>query len=62
VVGFDDTQWASLLWRPLTVISESTYRMGELSANLLLDRLENRYAGPPKTIVLEDEFIVREST
>lgn len=62
VVGFDDTPWASLLCCPLTVVSESTYKMGELSANLLLDRLEKRYAGPPKTIVLEDEFIVREST
>ena len=62
VVGFDDTPWASLLCCPLTVISESTYKMGEIAVNLLLDRLEKREAGPPKTIVLEDELIVREST
>jgi LacI family transcriptional regulator len=62
VVGFDDTPWASLLWRPLTVISESTYEMGEAAVRLLLDRLENRETGSPKTIVLEDEFIIREST
>jgi LacI family kdg operon repressor len=62
VVGFDDTPWASLLWRPLTVISESTFRMGEVAIRILLDRLERRETGPAKTIVLEDEFIVRETS
>ncbi len=63
VVGFDDTPWASLLWRPLTVISESTYRMGEVAARLLLERLEKREAAPPpRTILLEDELIVRDTT
>ncbi len=62
VVGFDDTPWASLLWRPLTVVSESTYQMGETAVRLLLDRLEDRETGPAKTIVLEDDFIIRQST
>jgi LacI family transcriptional regulator len=62
VVGFDDTPWASLLWRPLTVISESTFKMGEVAIQLLLDRLEKRETGLAKTIVLEDEFIVRETS
>jgi LacI family transcriptional regulator len=62
VIGFDDTPWASLLCCPLTVVSESTSKMGEIAVNLLLDRLEKREAGPPKTIVLEDEFIIRDST
>ncbi len=62
VVGFDDTPWASLLCCPLTVVSESTYKMGEIAARLLLDRLENREDGPPKTVVLEDDFVVRDST
>jgi LacI family transcriptional regulator len=61
VVGFDDTPWASLLWKPLTVISESTFKMGEVAIKLLLDRLEKRETGPARTIVLEDEFIVRET-
>jgi LacI family transcriptional regulator len=61
IVGFDDTPWASLLWKPLTVISESTFRMGEVAIQLLLDRLERRETGPSRTIVLEDEFIVRET-
>jgi LacI family transcriptional regulator len=62
VVGFDDSPWASLLCTPLTAVSESTRNMGEIAANLLIDRLEKRENGPPKTIVLEDEFIIRDST
>lgn len=62
VVGFDDSPWAPLLCTPLTAISESTRNMGEIAAQLLIDRLEKRESGPPKTIVLEDEFIIRDST
>jgi len=62
VVGFDDSPWASLLCTPLTAVSESTRNMGEIAAKLLIDRLERRESGPPKTIVLEDEFIIRDST
>jgi DNA-binding LacI/PurR family transcriptional regulator len=36
--------------------------MGEVAIQLLLDRLEKRESGPAKTIVLEDEFIVRETS
>jgi DNA-binding LacI/PurR family transcriptional regulator len=62
VVGFDDSPWAPLLCCPLTVVSESTYNMGEIAVQLLLDRLDRREAGPPKMIMLEDEFIVRNSS
>jgi DNA-binding LacI/PurR family transcriptional regulator len=62
VVGFDDSPWAPLLCTPLTAVSESTRNMGEIAAKLLIDRLEKRESGPPKTIVLEDEFIIRDST
>jgi LacI family transcriptional regulator len=62
VVGFDDTPWSSLLCTPLTVISESTYRMGMEAASLLLKRMQGKRTGPARHIVLEDELIVREST
>jgi len=62
VVGFDDSPWAPLLCCPLTAVSESTYNMGEIAVQLLLDRLDRREAGSPKTIMLEDEFIIRNST
>lgn len=62
VVGFDDTPWSSLLCPPLTVISESTYRMGVEAADVLLKRIKGKKLGAPRHIVLEDELIVREST
>ena len=62
VIGFDDTPWSSLLCTPLTVISESTHRMGVEAANLLLKRMKGKKTGFPNHILLEDELIVREST
>ncbi len=61
VVGFDDTPWTSLLWCPLTVISETTYKMENVAVNILLDKLEKKDTSPPKSVILEDEFIVRDS-
>jgi LacI family transcriptional regulator len=62
VIGFDDTPWSSLLWPPLTVISENTYTMGVEATKLLLNRIEKTERGLPQHIVLEDELILREST
>ncbi len=62
VIGFDDTPWSSLLWPPLTVISENTYTMGEEATKILLDRLEKKERSTPKHIMLEDELIIRKST
>jgi DNA-binding LacI/PurR family transcriptional regulator len=62
VIGFDDTPWSSLLWPPLTVISENTYTMGVEATKLLLSRIERTERGVPQHIVLEDELIIREST
>jgi DNA-binding LacI/PurR family transcriptional regulator len=62
IVGFDDTPWSSLLWPPLTVVSENTYTMGEEATKILLDRIEKKERSIPKHIVLEDDLIIREST
>lgn len=63
VVGFDDTVWSALLCTPLTVVSEATYRMGIEAINLLLAQMKNpEETPPPRHIVLESEFIIREST
>ena len=61
VVGFDDTPWSSLTDPPLTVVSEDSYRMGEEAVRLLLDRIEKRYDGEARRIVLEDRLIERGS-
>jgi DNA-binding LacI/PurR family transcriptional regulator len=62
VIGFDDSPWSGLTDPPLTVISENTYRMGEIAAGVLLERIEKRKDGGPSETILEDEFIVRAST
>jgi len=62
VIGFDDTPWSSLLWPPLTVISENTYKMGVEAAKILLNRIEKKERSSPQHIMLEDELIIREST
>ncbi|MEW6227030.1 MAG: LacI family DNA-binding transcriptional regulator [Bacillota bacterium] len=61
VIGYDNTLWSSLLSPPLTVISEDIYEMGKQAVNLLLNRIEKRELGEPQNIVLENEFIIRES-
>ncbi len=62
VICFDDTPWASLFSPPLTAISENTKKMGTIAVKLLLDRIEGGRNAPARDIVLENEFIVRDST
>jgi len=62
LLGFDDTPWSGLLCTPVTVVSEATYRMGEEAIKLLLQRIQAAEPQPPEHIVLETEFIIRQST
>jgi LacI family transcriptional regulator len=62
VICFDDTPWASLFSPPLTAISENTKKMGTIAVKLLLDRIEGDRQSSAYDIVLEGEFIVRNST
>jgi LacI family transcriptional regulator len=62
LVGFDDTPWSALLRTPVTVVSEPVYRMGEESINLLLRRMRATEPVPSEHIVMDTEFIIRQST
>jgi len=62
VIGFDDTPWSELLSPALTVVSENTYAMGKEAVQLLMERMMKDERVEPRHIVLEDEFILREST
>jgi len=62
VIGFDDTPWSELLSPPLTVVSENTYDMGKEAVRLLMEQMNREEAVEPRHIVLEDEFLLREST
>ncbi len=62
VICFDDTPWSSLFSPPLTVISENTKEMGTIAVKLLLDRIEGDHEAATQDIVLDNEFIIRQST
>ncbi len=60
VCGFDDIEYASIVSPSLTTVSQETYRLGKLSAQLLLRRI----AEPDcevRRIKLKPNLIVRES-
>ncbi len=61
VVGFDDMYWAPVLTPPLTAVAQPGYALGTAAAQLLLRRLAAQRGGPPETIVLQPQLVVRES-
>ena len=60
LVCFDDFAWAPVMRPRLTVIDQPTYEIGEQSAHLLFERLQNRDRAP-REIRLQTRLIVRES-
>src|SRR5581483_11816625 len=60
LVCFDDFTWASVMRPHLTVVEQPTYEIGEQSAYLLFERLQNRKRAP-REIRLQTRLIVRES-
>ena len=61
VVGFDDANWATALRPPLTVVTQPTYDIGRIAAELLLRRI-NGETFPPKRVVLQAELVERGSS
>ena len=61
VIGFDDTEWASLLDPPLTVVSQPAYEMGSQAARMLLARITSGATDPPRRVVLPTGLVFRRS-
>jgi len=61
VVGFDDIQIAMHNNPSLTTVRQPLQKMGEIAAQTLLHRIEERGDWVPE-IVIEPEFVVRNST
>jgi DNA-binding LacI/PurR family transcriptional regulator len=61
VMGFDDIPGAAFHTPSLTTVQQPLNRMGEVAAQVLLERIEgkNEY---PSDIAIEPELVVREST
>jgi LacI family transcriptional regulator len=62
VIGFDDTTWAPLAARPLTVAAQPPAQLGAVAAELLLDHIRNQAPAEPRHIELESTLAVRGST
>lgn len=61
VIGFDDIALASFCLPSLTTVRQPLLKMGQIAAQTLLDRIEDRAAFLPE-IAVEPELIVRGST
>lgn len=60
LASFDDPFWSTLVRPTITSIRQPTYELGNLAAELLIQRLKNP-ARPTREVVLKSELIVRES-
>lgn len=62
VVGFDDILLASYAAPPLTTVRQPKYEMGQLAAQILLERISRQEKGGEKRHLLPTQLIVRQST
>ncbi|NPV52572.1 MAG: substrate-binding domain-containing protein [Firmicutes bacterium] len=61
VVGFDNT-FATVTRPRLTTVGLPMYMAGQITAQLLLERIDGRYHGEPREVSLPEELIQRGST
>lgn len=61
VVGFDDIPGAAFGNPGLTTVRQPLLRMGQIAAQALIDRIEERSEYVPE-IAIEPEFVIRQST
>jgi LacI family transcriptional regulator, galactose operon repressor len=61
VVGFDDIPGAAFANPALTTVRQPLLRMGQIAAQTVIERIENRGIYEPE-IAIEPEFVVRESS
>ncbi|MGK5740006.1 LacI family DNA-binding transcriptional regulator [Micromonospora sp. URMC 103] len=61
IVGFDDVDAATIVNPPLTTVRNPAYDIGRTAGELLLSRMDGRYDGTGRTVVLPCPLVVRES-
>jgi LacI family transcriptional regulator, galactose operon repressor len=61
LVGYDDIEAAALVHPPLTTVMNPAYEAGRTAGGLLLDRMEGRYTGEHREVVLRSQLVERES-
>jgi LacI family transcriptional regulator len=61
LISFGDTDFADLLSPPLTVVRWDNGEVGQIAADVLLSRIEDRARDEPIQIVLPSELVIRGS-
>lgn len=61
IVGFTNSQIATLTDPGLTSVDQKGFEMGQLAARLLIDRIENRHA-PVQKKIITSELVIRGSS
>jgi LacI family transcriptional regulator len=61
VVGFDDVNWATALRPPLSVVTQPTYEIGQVAAEMLLRRIGGEDFAP-RQVVLKAKLVRRGSS
>lgn len=61
LVSFDDVEIAAEIDPFLTVMAQPAYSMGTLAMNLLLERIDGKFQGPPREVVLSPRLTTRRS-
>jgi len=61
IIGYDDIYLAPFLRVPLTTVHQSKYKMGEIAASGLLERIGRQANGQAHHFLIKPRLIVRES-
>ncbi|MCL5986537.1 MAG: LacI family transcriptional regulator [Actinobacteria bacterium] len=61
VAGFDDIYISRFMKPPLTTVRQPIYRIGEIAAELLLERMSSTEQPEPKRIIVDGELVIRDS-
>ena len=59
LVGFDKIVFSNMTHPTLTTISQPMYKMGSISANMLINKIKGKAV---ESVILEHELVIREST
>lgn len=61
VVGMDDIIYSRISRPPLTSVTNDSQQFAENAFKMLFERIEQKYKGKPREVVLKRELVVRES-
>ena len=61
IIGYDDINIAGLIRVPLTTIHQPNFRMGEIGASQLIDKIERAERGVARQFLIQPKLVERES-